>query len=46
MKVFNSLPQSVKNLSGNAKQFNSVLKYYLYTHAFYSVHEYFNVYIK
>jgi hypothetical protein len=43
IKVFNSLPQRVKILSGNHKQFKSPLKNYLYAHFFYSVEEYFNV---
>lgn len=32
-KVPNSLPQSMKNLSDNPKQFQSALKNYLYSHS-------------
>jgi hypothetical protein len=41
-KVFNCLPQSIQNISGNPKQFKSTLKNYLYAHS-YSIDEYFNV---
>jgi hypothetical protein len=43
MKVFNNLPQSLKNLSNDTKQFKSELKNYLHAHSFYSIDEYFNV---
>jgi hypothetical protein len=43
VKVFNSLPQSIKNLSNDIKQFKSALKNCLHAHFFYSVDEYFNV---
>ena len=33
---FNGLPQSVKNLSDNPKQFKSDFKNYLHAHSFYS----------
>ena len=35
IKWFNSLPQSIKNISDNPKQFKSALKDYLYVHCFY-----------
>ena len=40
--VFNSLPQSVKNLSDNPKQFKSAIKNYLRAHSFYSTEPYFH----
>jgi hypothetical protein len=43
IKVFNNLPQSIKNLSNDTKQFKSALKNYLHAHSFYSIDEYFNV---
>jgi hypothetical protein len=43
MKVFNNLPQSLKKLTDNSKQFKTALKHYLHTHSFYSIDEYFNV---
>jgi hypothetical protein len=43
IKVFNNLPQSIKNLSNDTKQFKPVLKNYLHAHSFYCVDEYFNV---
>jgi len=42
-KVFNSLPQGIKNLSGNSEPFKSALKNYLQAHSFYIIDEYFNV---
>jgi hypothetical protein len=41
--VFNNLPQSIKNLINDTKQFKSALKNYLHAHSFYSIDEYFNV---
>ena len=40
INVFNSLPQSVKNLSDNPKQFKSAIKNYLHAHSFYSTEAY------
>jgi hypothetical protein len=40
IKVFNHLPQSIKNLA-NEKCFKSTLKRFLYHHPFYSLNEYF-----
>jgi hypothetical protein len=43
IKVFNNLPQSIKNLSNDTKQFKSALKKCLYAYFFYSIDEYFHV---
>jgi hypothetical protein len=43
IKVYNNLPQSIKNLSNDTKQFKSALKNYLHAHSFYSMDEYFSV---
>jgi hypothetical protein len=43
IKVYNNLPQSIKNLSNDTKEFKSALKNYLHAHSFYSVDEYLNV---
>jgi hypothetical protein len=43
IKVFNNLPQSIKILSNDTKQFKSALKNYLHAHSFYFIDEYFNV---
>jgi hypothetical protein len=43
IKVYNSLPQSIKNLSNDTKQFKSELKNYLHAHSFYFIDEYLNV---
>jgi hypothetical protein len=43
IKVFNNLPQSIKNLGNDFKMFKSELKNYLHAHSFYSLDEYFNV---
>jgi len=42
-KVSNSLPQGIKNLSGNSEPFKSALKNYLQAHSFYVIDKYFNV---
>jgi hypothetical protein len=42
IKVYN-LPQSIKNLCNDTKQFKSVLKNYLHAYSFYSIDEYFSV---
>jgi len=41
IKVFNHLPQSLKALVHNPKQFRSSLKRFLYHHSFYSIEEYY-----
>jgi hypothetical protein len=43
IKLFNNLPQSMKNLSSDTKQFKLALKNYVHAHSFYSIDEYFNV---
>jgi hypothetical protein len=41
VKVFNSLPSYIKDVSGNIKRFERSLKQFLHTHSFYSLEEYF-----
>ena len=41
IKIFNSLPQSIKDVSNNARKFENCLKRFLHTHSFYSTEEYF-----
>jgi len=41
IKIFNSLPQSIKDVSNNARKFEICLKRFLHTHSFYSIEEYF-----
>jgi hypothetical protein len=43
IKVFNNLPQSIKNLSNETEQFKSASKNYLHAHSFYSIDEYLSV---
>jgi hypothetical protein len=43
IKVFNNLPQSIKDLSNDTKQFKSALKNYLHAHSFCCIDEYFSV---
>jgi hypothetical protein len=40
IKVFNHLPQCVKDLVNNQTYFKSTLKRFLYDHSFYSLNEY------
>jgi hypothetical protein len=42
IKVFNSLPTQMKDLSHNRNQFKSALKIFLYFHSFYNLDEYFS----
>jgi hypothetical protein len=42
IKMINILPQSIRNLSNDTKQFKSALKNYPHPHPFYSIDEYFN----
>jgi len=42
IKVFNSLPTHIKELSNNINHFKRALKNFLYIHSFYSLNEYFN----
>jgi hypothetical protein len=41
IKVFNHLPQVIKNLANNEKSFKLILKRFLYQHPFYPTSEYF-----
>ena len=41
MQAFNHLPQHIKLLANNAKQFKASLKRFLYHHPFYSIKEYY-----
>jgi hypothetical protein len=40
IKVYNSLPGNIKQLSGNKIQFKKVLLQFLYSHAFYNIDEF------
>ena len=42
IKVFNHLPQYIKELVNNQTYFKSTLKRFLYYHSFYSMNEYYN----
>jgi len=42
IKVFNSLPSQIKDLSANRNQFRWVLESFLYSHSFYTLDEYFS----
>ena len=37
IKIFNSLPKAIKDISSKPKKFKVTLKYYLLTHSFYSL---------
>jgi hypothetical protein len=42
IKVFNSIPSSIKVFFDNSKTFKIILKKILYTNSFYSLDEYYN----
>jgi hypothetical protein len=42
-KMFNNLPQIIKNLSNDTKEFILALKNFLHANSFYSIDEYFNI---
>jgi len=42
IKIFNHLPQNVKNLSWNAKKFKIALKRFFFMGLFYTLDEYFD----
>jgi len=42
IKVFNSLPSQIKDLSANKNQFRCALESFLYSHSFYTLDEYFS----
>jgi hypothetical protein len=41
VRIFNSLPSHIKDMSGNIKRFERSLKQFLLIHSFYSLEEYF-----
>jgi hypothetical protein len=41
IKVYNNLPDNIKQLSSNKSQFKKALLQFLYLHSFYSVKEFF-----
>jgi len=42
IKVFNSLPSQIKDLSANKNQFRCALESFLYSHSFYTLDDYFS----
>ena len=42
IKVYNSLPDNIKLLSGNKNQFKKALLQFLHSHSFYDIGEFFN----
>jgi hypothetical protein len=42
IKVYNSLPGNIIQLSGNKNQFKKVLLQFLYSHSFYNIDNFFN----
>jgi hypothetical protein len=42
IKVFNNLPDAIKEWSHNTKQFKFKLKNFLHSYSFYTLDEYFN----
>jgi hypothetical protein len=42
IKMFNSLPSQIKDLSHNRNQFKHALEKFLYFHSFYTLDEYFS----
>lgn len=42
IRVFNSLPPQIRELSHNRHHFKHILKEFFYTHSFYTLDEYFN----
>jgi len=42
IKVYNSLPPEIKDLSQNIKKFKPSLRVFLHQHSFYTLEEYFN----
>jgi hypothetical protein len=41
IKVYNNLPDNIKQLSSNKSQFKKALLQFLYLHSFYSIEEFF-----
>jgi hypothetical protein len=42
INIFNALPMTVKDTSGNTKKFKVAVKHYLLTHSFYILDEFFS----
>jgi len=42
INVFNALPATIKDISGNPKKFKVAVKNYLPTHSFYNLDEFFS----
>ena len=42
IRIFNSLPTEIKNISNKPKKFKRALKQFLYQYCFYTLDEYFN----
>jgi hypothetical protein len=42
IKIFNSLPIEIINISNKPKNFKRALKHFLYQHCFYTLDEFFN----
>jgi hypothetical protein len=42
LKIFNGLPNAIKDNASNPKKLKIALQHYLLTHSFYSLDEYFN----
>jgi hypothetical protein len=42
IKIFNALPMTIKDTSGNPKKFKVALKHYLLTHSFYNLDGFFS----
>jgi len=41
IKVFNTLPNYIKEMPNNSREFETNLKRFLHAHSFYSIDEYF-----
>jgi len=41
IRIYNSLPPYIKDISNNVRKFEICLKRFLHTHSFYSIEEYF-----
>ena len=41
IKIFNSLPPHIEDLSNNVRKFEMYLNRFLHPHSFYSIEEYF-----
>jgi hypothetical protein len=42
IKVFNALPSTIQDISGNPKKFKVAVKHYLLTHSLYNLDEFFS----